>query len=103
MIDIVKPRIATDEELLLAHDHQLYRSCKKCRHGELSTEQGETYGIGTEDTPIFHNMHEASAQIVGGTLTAVDYVMAGKVTACIKSRWWSPSWFSRASIGILCL
>ena len=28
----------------------------------------ETYGIGTEDTPIFPNMHEASASLVGGTL-----------------------------------
>ena len=26
------------------------------------------YGIGTEDTPIFPNMHEASAMLVGGTL-----------------------------------
>ena len=38
----------------------------------------ESYGIGTEDTPIFPNMHEASAMLVGGTLTAVDYVMEGK-------------------------
>ena len=38
----------------------------------------ENYGLGTEDTPIFPNMHEASALLVGGTLTAVDYVMSGK-------------------------
>ena len=39
---------------------------------------GELYGIGTEDTPIFPNMHEASAMLVGGTLTAVDEVMSGR-------------------------
>ena len=36
------------------------------------------YGLGTEDTPIFPNMHEASALLVGGTLTAVDAVMTGQ-------------------------
>ena len=51
---------------------------KKAGHGLLSEEQAENYGIGTEDTPIFPNMHEASALLVGGTLTAVDYVMRGK-------------------------
>ena len=34
-----------------------------------------TYGLGTEDTPMFPNMHEASALLVGGTLTAVDAVL----------------------------
>ena len=38
-----------------------------------------TYGLGTEDTPMFPNMHEASALLVGGTLTAVDAVLSGKV------------------------
>ena len=38
----------------------------------------ESYGLGTDDTPIFTNMHEASSLLVGGTLTAVDYVMSGK-------------------------
>ena len=40
--------------------------------------KAENYGLGTEDTPIFPNMHEASALLVGGTLTAVDDVMTGK-------------------------
>ena len=46
--------------------------------GELTPQQGEPYGIGTEDTPIFAGMHEASALLVGGTLQAVDYVLEGK-------------------------
>ncbi|HYK73328.1 MAG TPA: acetoin utilization protein AcuC, partial [Pseudoneobacillus sp.] len=33
----------------------------------------------TEDTPIFPKMHDASSYLVGGALTAVDYVMSGKV------------------------
>ncbi len=45
---------------------------------KLREDVGEVYGIGTEDTPIFPNMHEASAMLVGGTLTAVDEVMEGR-------------------------
>lgn len=75
---IVPARVATDEELLLAHDQRYIDIVKKASHGEITDEAGESYGIGTEDTPIFANMHEASARLVGGTLTAVDYVMEGK-------------------------
>ncbi|KOS64726.1 acetoin utilization protein AcuC [Lysinibacillus agricola] len=78
-LDIVPARVATEEELLLAHDPKYIDIVKRAGHGELSEAQCESYGIGTEDTPIFENMHEASAQLVGGTLTAVDYVMEGKV------------------------
>lgn len=75
---VVPARIATDEELLLAHDQRYIEIVKKAGAGEITPEEGESYGIGTEDTPIFENMHEASARLVGGTLTAVDWVMEGK-------------------------
>lgn len=75
---IVPARVASDEELLLAHDERYIEIVKKASRGEITPEAGESYGIGTEDTPIFENMHEASARLVGGTLTAVDYVMEGK-------------------------
>lgn len=76
--DIIPPRQATDEELQLVHDPNYVEAVKKAGRGELSEDIAESYGIGTEDTPIFPGMHEASAYLVGGTLTAVDYVMTGK-------------------------
>lgn len=76
--DIVPARMATDEEIALAHDLKYIDIVKKAGHGLLTPQQCENYGIGTEDTPIFPNMHEASALLVGGTLQAVDYVMQGK-------------------------
>ena len=48
---------------------------------ELPEEMAENYGFGTEDTPMFPNMHEASSLLVGGTLTAVDQVMTGQGTS----------------------
>ncbi|HEY4551586.1 MAG TPA: acetoin utilization protein AcuC [Bacillaceae bacterium] len=76
--DIVNPRVATDEELLLNHEAAFVEAIKQAGRGELSLDRAESFGIGTEDTPIFAGMHEASAQLVGGTLTAVDCVMQGK-------------------------
>lgn len=76
---IVKPRMATDEEILLIHEEKFVNIVKKASKGDLLTAEGEVFGIGTEDTPIFPNMHEASAMLVGGTLTAVDLVMENKV------------------------
>src|SRR5690606_16435824 len=76
--DIIPARVATDEELELVHDPKYIDIVKKAGHGLITEEQAEPYGIGTEDTPIFPNMHEASSLLVGGTLQAVDYVMQGK-------------------------
>lgn len=77
-MDIVAPRTASDEELSLAHDPHYIEMVKKASFETTETSIYESYGIGTEDTPIFPHMHEASASLVGGTLTAVDYVMEGK-------------------------
>lgn len=77
-------RVATDEELLLGHDVAYIDIVKRAGHGELRNSEGEVYGIGTEDTPIFKNMHEASAMFVGGTLTACDYVMQGKTNHALN-------------------
>jgi acetoin utilization protein AcuC len=76
--EIIAPRMATDEELFLNHDPNYVNAVKRASAGQLPPEQAEGYGIGTEDTPIFDGMHEASAFLVGGTLTAADYVMTGK-------------------------
>jgi acetoin utilization protein AcuC len=75
---IIAPRMATEEELALIHDPSYIDAVKKAGHGQLPNEIAENYGLGTEDTPVFANMHEASSLLVGGTLTAVDQVMTGK-------------------------
>ncbi|RYG74938.1 acetoin utilization protein AcuC [Lentibacillus lipolyticus] len=76
--DIKGPRIATEDEIALFHAPDYIQAVKKAGHGHLSEEEGLEHGFGTEDTPMFANMHEASSQLVGGTLTAVDEVLQGK-------------------------
>ncbi|WP_027964233.1 acetoin utilization protein AcuC [Halalkalibacillus halophilus] len=75
--DIIEPRIATDEEIMLVHDYNYVEAVKKAGKGLLKPEEGIEFGIGTEDTPMFDHMHEAASQLVGGTLTAVDHVLQG--------------------------
>lgn len=75
---IIQPRKASDEELQLIHDPSYINAVKLAGLGQLPAEKAENYGLGTDDTPIFPHMHDASSWLVGGTLTAVDYVMTGK-------------------------
>ncbi|WP_284139854.1 acetoin utilization protein AcuC [Virgibacillus sp. LDC-1] len=78
--DIIPPRKATEQELALFHDPQFIEAVKQASNGELSETTAAKYGLGTEDTPIFENMHEASSLLVGGTLTAVDAVLEKRST-----------------------
>lgn len=75
---ILPPRMATDAEINLVHDESYIHAVKKAGEGKLSEAKAAEYGLGTEDTPIFNNMHEASALLVGGTLQAADAVLEGK-------------------------
>ncbi|WP_205094372.1 acetoin utilization protein AcuC [Thalassobacillus pellis] len=74
----LKPRKATDEELKLIHSSKYIDAVKRASNGLLTEDEGMEYGIGTEDTPIFKGMHDASALLVGSTLTAIDAVLEGK-------------------------
>ncbi|PSL44553.1 acetoin utilization protein AcuC [Salsuginibacillus halophilus] len=82
--DFVTPRMASDEEIALVHDQAYIEAVKKAGRGELSPGLANNFGLGTEDTPMFHNMHEAAALLVGGTLSAVDEVMEGRATHALN-------------------
>src|SRR5690625_4290552 len=73
--EVIKPRIATEEEIALFHDQAYINAVKQASNGKISKEKGYQFGLGTEDTPIFPNMHKASSILVGSTLTAVDAVL----------------------------
>jgi acetoin utilization protein AcuC len=75
---IIEPRLATDNELLLVHSKKYIDAVKKAGQGLLTEEEGMEFGIGTEDTPMFEHMHEASSLLVGSTLSAIDAVLEGK-------------------------
>lgn len=51
---IVKPRMATDEEILLIHEEKFVNIVKKASKGDLLTAEGEVFGIGTEEIGRAH-------------------------------------------------
>ncbi|TMW71746.1 acetoin utilization protein AcuC [Alteribacter natronophilus] len=72
--EMTAPRMATDEELLYIHTKDYVEAVKEASQGRNRASYAATYGIGTEDTPVFPQMHEAAAWLTGGTLTAVEAI-----------------------------
>ncbi|MEM2109779.1 MAG: acetoin utilization protein AcuC [Candidatus Odinarchaeota archaeon] len=70
---LIKPEPCTDQDLLTVHTPEYIDLIKK-----LSVD-----GVGSvddKDTPAFKNMFNIAKIAVGGTVTAVDEVMNGKIT-----------------------
>jgi acetoin utilization protein AcuC len=82
--DILLPRIASDKEIALFHDVDYMEAVKRASIGQLSEDENYEFGLGTEDTPIFKGMHEASSLLVGGSLTAVDEVLQSRANHALN-------------------
>ena len=77
---VVKPRMATDEELTRVHDREYIEAVKRLgQEGVTRAEEGWRWGLGTEDNPIFPGMHEATATVTGATLQCAEMVMSGEI------------------------
>jgi acetoin utilization protein AcuC len=76
-VDVLAPEMATDEELLLAHDKDYIAAVKKASANPAAADPRR--GLGTDDDPAFEGMHEASARIVGGTLALAKAIHAGEI------------------------
>lgn len=77
---VVEPVAASMETLLGVHDLEFIQAVQEASKLPSGSDgSGFGHGLGTEDTPIFPNMHEAGSLIVGGTVLAADMVMSGKV------------------------
>lgn len=77
---IIAPAAATDEQLLSIHSAEYVNAVKALSAPspeEAAILKAGAYGLDTEDTPFFPNMHEVTAAIVGGSIRAVDEVMTG--------------------------
>jgi acetoin utilization protein AcuC len=73
----LKATMATDEEVGLVHTPEFIDATRRAGHGE----QGEwyRYGYGPGDNPIFPQMHEAGAWVVGASIAAAQAVRDGEV------------------------
>ncbi len=74
----VSPEPATDEDLRTVHYSSYVRRVQMAGHGEGDLEELAKYGLGTQDNPIFPDIHRACAHVVGGTLGAARLVTNGE-------------------------
>ncbi|HUG47858.1 MAG TPA: acetoin utilization protein AcuC [Candidatus Limnocylindria bacterium] len=72
---IVEPRQAIDEELQRLHAPGYVRTVRAFSDDTWLPPEA---GIGLGDTPAFAGMHEAAAAVAGGSLAAVDEILAGR-------------------------
>jgi acetoin utilization protein AcuC len=71
---------ATDEDLTTVHTLTYVRMVQKAGRGEGDPWDLMHYGLGTGDNPIFPDMHDACARVVGAVLEACRLVVRGEVT-----------------------
>ena len=81
--------VASDEELGTVHDPALVQAVRRSSTGfeGLTAEDLDeliSFGIGGDDVPPFAGMHTASARIAGGSLAAVDGIIAGHVRSAVN-------------------
>ena len=74
-VTIRRPAPATDTELELVHDPRYIAAVRRAG-GDLPDVSILSFGLGTEDDPVFAGMHEASALVAGATLAAAQAVWA---------------------------
>lgn len=73
----VEPEPATDEDLTTVHSLSYVRSVQEAGRGEGDPMDLLSYGLGTQDNPIFPDVHRACAHVVGAVIGACRLVMGG--------------------------
>jgi acetoin utilization protein AcuC len=78
-VEPVKPEPAPDEEIARIHTRQ-YLGAVKAAPGAGSD---LAHGLCTGDNPVFADMHQASALVVGGSLCAARQIAGGSVRRAV--------------------
>lgn len=76
-VTVERPTPASDAELELVHDPGYIAAVRRAG-GNLPDSSVLSFGLGTEDDPVFAGMHEASALVAGATLAAARAVWHGE-------------------------
>lgn len=74
-VRMVEAPVADDDLIATVHDRSLIAAVTRC-----GTEGGEDpdHGVGTDDDPVFPDMHKAAAHVVGATVEAFRQVASGE-------------------------
>lgn len=89
----IKPPVATDAQLAAIHSidyiAQVKAASADARTGGPDAMENiarvyEAVGLGTEDCPVFADLHESSARIAGGSLAAAKAIWSGDVDRAVN-------------------
>ncbi len=72
---VVEPEAASDEDLSRLHAPHFIDQVRSFSDHPW---QPAAMGMGTGDVPAFHGMHEVSALVAGGSIGAVERILAGE-------------------------
>ncbi|MCS7264019.1 MAG: acetoin utilization protein AcuC [Armatimonadetes bacterium] len=76
-VEIVEPRMATDEEVLVFHEPNYLEALASADEGIwLPSLIG--YGLGTGDCPVMKGVYTASMLVAGASAQAAEFVLEGK-------------------------
>jgi acetoin utilization protein AcuC len=78
-VAVVGAEPATDDILHSVHSAEFVSAVRAAGKGELDSQAARPFGLGTDDVPIFDNMHEASARVVTGTRDLALAVWNGEI------------------------
>jgi acetoin utilization protein AcuC len=82
-VQLHAPTPAGDDLLELVHDPMYIASVKRAPD-DLMGRLSLRWGLGTEDNPIFPQMHEASALVTGATVDAARSVWEGRTQHAVN-------------------
>lgn len=82
-VEMIAPDPADDSELLRIHT-PAYLAAVKHAAEIADSDAAAAFGLGSEDNPIFAQMHEAASVIVGGTLCAAREIAAGRARRAVS-------------------
>ena len=75
-LKLVDAPMATDEQIATVHGQGLIDAVTRC--GTEPGYESPEHGLGTDDDPVFKDMHIASAHVVGASLEAFRQVWSGE-------------------------
>ncbi|MCS6711320.1 acetoin utilization protein AcuC [Brachybacterium sp. EF45031] len=86
-VEVLPARVADDQEILTVHDSDFVRVVRAASDPTTRPVLPKllAYGIGGDDVPAFDGMHEAAARLAGGTLEAVEAVVAGRAPRAVHA------------------
>ncbi|WP_394160956.1 acetoin utilization protein AcuC [Galactobacter valiniphilus] len=73
---VLAPYVAEDDQLRTVHSAGYVEAVKRASGPD--GESSPNLGLGTEDDPIFPELHEASARLFGGSIVAAEAILEDK-------------------------